>query len=281
MPRGSFLQAPAATTQALLAEFDSNGEVRRRYENLFGRSKEECREILSRLQPKSLTESHVLPVAYYSGAGRWQYHERALSKGTVVFVTPEGKPFLKEECGNPLVVTLPYPAEKAVASPLPVALPKSLEPPAVSAARGPQASPAQLVPPMDSPAVATAPSPELTLPIPSGGETSLGPADSPGIVLEPGVPANRDLPLWLLILLPILYLLGGSPTDYGFGGSPPDGPAPVGPPIGPGPGLPPAPPAPCCSGTPDVPEAPSWTLVLAGGLAIGIVVLSRKRCRPR
>src|SRR2546430_781499 len=119
-PRGAFLAEPARSVQALLRQFDTNAEVRRRYLSIFGRSREETREILSRLRPKELTETQDFPVAYFSEPGKWQYHEKSLPKGTMVFVTPEGKPFLKEQCGNPLVLSLPYPKGKPVVSRPPI-----------------------------------------------------------------------------------------------------------------------------------------------------------------
>lgn len=250
MPRGSFLAAPALSTQALLKQFDNNPEVRRRYMAIFGRSEDETRQIISRLSPKELTETHDFPVAFYNESGQWLYREKTLPKGTVVYVTPEGKPFLKEECGNPLVLSLPYPKGQPVTSKLPISVPMSLEQPRVAVVVPPQPSPEWLAPPPGElfPTI-TVPSPNLANLYAPEGAYELTPMESPGQIAAPGV--KESPPFWLALLLPFLFLIGG---DHGAGG----------------------PPA-CCS-PPVVPETSSYLLFAAGGLGIALVVW---RGRPR
>jgi hypothetical protein len=226
--------------------------------NIFGRSKEEVREILSRLKPKTLLESHVYPVGYYSASGKWRYRDRMLVKGTKVFVTPEGKPFLKEDCGNPIIVTLPYPIARAKPSRPPIRLPESLEAPPVKIVVKPVPSPEQIFPPEG---IFTTPPLQTTPPISSFPPVELlagdidtpllevGPEGSPETLLTPRFPAAGDNPYWLALLLPLFFLNGGG------GGHGPGPPGPV------------------------VPETSSWVLMLAAGLGVAAVTWRSRRSR--
>lgn len=249
MPRGSFLLMPARSTVALLREYDNYPEVRRRYMDIFGRSKEETREILARLRPKELTESHEFPVGYYSQSGKWMYRERTLPKGTMVFVTPEGKPFLKEECGNPLIVSVPYPTGKASVSRPPIKLPESLARPPIPVVVGPQPSPETLAPPGSLPAITTLPTPELAELYRPEGATEAVPELSPGVLEQPG-PGHEANFSWLALLLPFLFLFGGHHN------TPPE----------------------CCA-PPVVPESSSWMLMGAGALGLGMIALLGRKAR--
>jgi hypothetical protein len=235
VPRGAFLARPAHTTRALLSQFDSNPEVRNRYIKIFGRSREESREILARLKPKQLTESHKFPVAYYGKSGKWLYQEKVLPKGTMVFVTPEGKPFLKEECGNPLVLSLPYPMGRGMVTKPPVRVPRSLEAPPISVVVTPAPAPELLFPPMEEQfgPISSVQSPDL---LPTEGPEQFAfasPEGSPGILTPPGIRAGSDFPFWLALFLPFLFLGGGH-------GAPP--------------GV--------------VPEASTWVMIAAAGLGV-------------
>jgi hypothetical protein len=248
VPRGSFLASPAHTTKALLKQFDSNAEVRRRYLKIFGRGREESRRILSRLTPKELSSTHTYPVAYYSESGEWTYRDKVLPKGTRVFVTPEGKPFLKEECGNPLVVSLPYPSGRGMATRPPVRLPRSLMPPDITVVVTPHTPPeGPLAPPEGEfwPPIASVPPAGLGHLVTPEGESLFFPEGSPELLAQPGVPHGADSPFWLGLLLPLLLLLDDD--DLG-GGPPPPGPL--------------------------VPETSSWVMMAAGG--VGILAMGRR-----
>jgi MYXO-CTERM domain-containing protein len=259
MPRGSFLQAPARSTPALLRQFDTNGEVRRRYMNIFNRNREESRTILSRMKPKELTETHKYPVAFHNETGKWLYRTTSLPRGTMVFVTPEGKPFMKEECGNPIVEALPYPKGEGRLTRAPIDVPKSLDPrPLVVQVSPRPAMELSLEPSIEyNGPVATLPSFDLAERPRVEGGFSMIPEGSPGFLAPPGLPVSDDLPLWLALLLPFLLLFGE--TD---GGPPPSV-------IGGHHGNPPPP-------TPLVPETSSWILMAAGGLAAALAARRRR-----
>jgi hypothetical protein len=262
MPRGSFLRAPSRSTSALVRQFDSDPEVSRRYVKIFGRTKEESRTILSRLKPKALTETHRIPVSFYNGSGKWLYETKTLEKGTVVFVTPEGKPFLKEECGNPLVDSLPYPKGEGILTVKPIRVPESLLATGPSPGLLPNAPEGAFLEPegeVDTPTL-TLPVFELAGPSTSDDALVFRPGDSPAAFAVPGLPGSDDDPFWLAILLPLLALFtghSGSPTSTGPLGGPPPDPEP--------------------NTIPAVPENSSWMLLGAGGLAVCFVVLRRNR----
>jgi hypothetical protein len=263
MPRGSFLQTPARTTAALLKEFDTNPEVSRRYMGIFDRSREETRLILSRLQPKALSDQHEFPVAFYSHAGQWLYRENPMSQGTVVFVTPEGKPFIKQECGNPLVARLPYPKEEGKLTSAPIPLPRSVDPRVVVVAPSPFTSVERLLEPDPDlrPATETVPSFALAEPSVTDIFTELTPESSPGLLEEPGFASSRDDLYWGLALLPLL--VGNVAFDFGPHGGGNRDTLPIGGPT---------------SGPNAIPEAPGWALMAVGAL-VPLAMLRRSKRR--
>lgn len=256
VPRGSFISRPAHSTQELLQQFDTNPEVRNRYTKIFGRSTEETREILSRLQPKELLETHRLPIGYYNGSGVWTYHEDYMQKGSLVFVTPEGVPFLKAKCGNPIVAANPYPRVKAAVSRPPVVVPPSLEvPPVPLAELMPAPAPEEFgeaLPPAFE--YLTTPTTELAEIFPPEMEFGLPPESSPELLAPPGLPGSSFNPFWLALLAPLGFLGHGHDHDH-----------------------PPPPPPPPPPGV--VPEASTWAIFGAGAAALWL--LSRRPPKVR
>jgi hypothetical protein len=285
VPRNSFLSQPVTSTKDLLRQFDTNPNVQRRYMRAYGRSAPEVRSIIQDLRPKKLTSTATYPIGYYKQDGSWNYKQGVLRKGTVVFVGQDGRPVLKENCGNPLLIIPPPQRPPAVTSvPVP-ALPAPMEtpmetPPAQLTFTGRPMMPDVWSPPSgslpvpDMPAIPETPDADvpITPPILNVPETSL-----------PKIRITSRPPSWMLGLLPLLFLRfggGGSsdvgPTGGGGGGFPPGGG--VLPPGGGGTPIPPAggtepPPTP---GGQEVPEPGTWAL-LAGCASMGVLAYRRRR----
>jgi hypothetical protein len=250
MPRGSFLIQPARTTQELLAQFDKHPSVQKRYMAAFGRPKGETRYLLSKLQPKRLTESHRYPMAFFHGR-RWGFKVSTLRKGTLVYVTPEGQPFLNENCGNPLIILPRFNRPPALTSTPVVRLPPSLVPPSLAL----EIPPALDAPPLSPPEFFELAKPSLPLGdfMPEGltPELEITPEPSPGKLRVPPLPKGDDS-LWLLGI-PFLFLL-----DFGGGGGGPPGTQP--PPGGGGTGVPPPAQA--------IPEPGAQVMLVAAGFVL-------------
>jgi hypothetical protein len=249
MPRGSFLIQPARTTQELLAQFDKHPSVQKRYMAAFGRPKGETRYLLSKLQPKRLSESHRYPMAFFHGS-HWGFKVSTLPKGALVYVTPEGQPFLKENCGNPLIILPRFSRPAAVPSIPHIEIPPSMTPPSFAL----DVPPALDTPPLTPPGLSELATPSLPTAefVPEGLTPDLKviPEPSPGKLRMPGMRGSRRTPWWLG--LPFLFLLDFGGRDSGPPGGPPAG--------GGGTGTPPP--------TLAVPEPGSMVMLLTVGLVV-------------
>lgn len=100
MPKGSYLKRPATTTESLIRQVSQDASVRKRYATYFRTSDSFVVNTIKELKLIRLDKSMKVRVRYWRADNG--FHDRMLSKGTLVFATNAGTPVLLQECGNPI-----------------------------------------------------------------------------------------------------------------------------------------------------------------------------------
>jgi hypothetical protein len=192
MPPGSFLRRPAHTVEQLVQQVRTDPVVMDRFMRHFHMDRSGVLEYLSTLHVARLTQAGTYLVYNVHADGVIRARTFNLEKGTLVWADRHGRPILKHNCGNPLVVGVP-PAPPPVRMAAPARERDILPEPAVEA-----------VP-------AVAPQPPTFSPIPDY-------APPPGAPIIPArtggtVGAPQGL-AFLPLLIPIF--LTGRPGDHTF-----------------------------------------------------------------
>lgn len=100
--RNAFLDYHVSSTNQLVQEVKSKGDVRDRYLRHFGMSPHELYAYLGSLHLGRTTVSQDMIVYSVPGDGALREHHQRVSKGERLFYDPSGKPALIAECGNPV-----------------------------------------------------------------------------------------------------------------------------------------------------------------------------------
>lgn len=103
----SFLETPANSTPALIAEVEHNSLVRERYERQFKMSEPTLIHYFSGLHVEPLKEDRRYLVFNVDDSLAIRSRMLHLTKGTLVFADSNHTPVLKCSCGNPMIASLP------------------------------------------------------------------------------------------------------------------------------------------------------------------------------
>lgn len=98
----SFLNKPAVTTRALLAQVKTDKAVADRYCRHFAMSKSDVLAYLSQMMPTRTRQNALYTIYSVPEDGRLKAHTKVVRAGTPIFADLTGRPALIMKCGNPL-----------------------------------------------------------------------------------------------------------------------------------------------------------------------------------
>lgn len=98
----AFLNKPAVTTRALLAQIKTDKAVADRYCRHFAMNRADVLAYLSQMMPTRTRQDALYTIYSVPEDGRLKAHTKIVRAGTPIFADITGKPALIMKCGNPL-----------------------------------------------------------------------------------------------------------------------------------------------------------------------------------